>query len=69
MYCFASNLYDGTTYRFQVQEICLEEYLNSLVVSETQPIAADTGLPNYLATITARTTQINPPEVNMHLPE
>ena len=61
MSCYASNLYDGTTYRFLIQEVCLETYLNSYFFDP------DTGQP--VSTIVATTVTIYPPEVNMYLPE
>ena len=67
MTCYASNLYDGTTYRFQVTEVCLETYLNSLFYNDDVNDETNYGQPT--ATWTARTTVIFPPEVNLHLPE
>lgn len=61
MSCYASFLYDGTTYRFQIQEVCLETYLNSYFF--------DPATGESVATIQARTVEITPPYVNMHLPE
>jgi hypothetical protein len=61
MTCYASLLYDGTKYRFQIQEVCLETYLNSYFF--------DPATMQPVSTITATTVAIEPPEVDMFLPE